>query len=330
MAISNLENSILKSLIKLEKRISTLYRAIEKDDANRENYIQALLSLISKENELLLSIDLNANKLETIESELIYRMGCRINTVLPLGITQYINDQNYPYYRLVARLRYTYSKQVDSLKKILDPYLLDNELTLFHRILTTEAEKDSVNPQHKNRLIECSRYLLMNSPTVECEVLRRDLSPVEYVDDCIEFHTTLLYWAAVQKLKDAKHLLEEKELKEYSASEHILNNERSTQLYRTPRFLIEYAELLELLKTLIKNNAENTPEFTILIGYLKTQLALLDRGPRQTMYEALLSHELSCNHPWLKNLFQSSFKDIEENLVSHIRKISLNPTYKMN
>lgn len=328
-----MESMILKSLIKIEKRIHSLYVAIEKEPEKKDEYIETLLNLISKENELILSIKLSPKKLKEIENEYINRVGLSIETSLPLGLSSHLNDTNYPYYRLIARLRYACAKQNDSINLILEPYFLDVEIKLLYRIILGEIENKPVDFLFRKSLAEYSHLILIDSPNAEMEILKRRFTPVEYVDDCIEFCTTLLCWSYMQKLKKSDSEIDKNILKEYTESKCLLDNKRSLNVYRIPRFNEKANEIIRELCNLGSTGSNyRTPDFDVKVAYLKTIIALLDRKSRTTAYKSILSYEKFRNskYPWLMDFIRLSMKDIENNIVPSIRKVAMNPTYKMS
>lgn len=299
----------------------------------KEDFVEALLTLFKREERLLSMISLTDEKLKTIEKCFENKLNVSFATSLPFGLTQLIDSVNYPYYRTIAKLRYAHAKNSTDTQNMMDPYLLDNEICLLYRTLISRSQKTNLNSGHRRAYREFAYLSLMNSPSIEENVIQNGMNPSEYVDDCIEFHTSLICWNYMQKLKNSKTYLDDKTLQEYTDVRNLLDNKRSLNFYRIPRFNKRFQEIIQVLCQ-FGSTEDNirSPYFEAMVIYLKCITAFLDRKSREEAYTSILSYEkirLS-KYPWLKNFIKENAEDIEKNMVSQIRKVSLNPTYKIS
>ncbi len=335
MELRERDKEVLKSLTKIEKRIQSLYSFVLDSFENpelRDKSIETLLTLISKEDELIEALELTRDKLQHIEKIYVERVGLSLDTNLPLGLSSSINKTNYPYYRTIAKMRYVCSKMDDSINHILDSYLLDNELNLLYIAIMRDIERQN-DPSFRKSFLEYSQLILIDSPTVEVETLKRKMAPREYVDDCIELQADVVYWSYIKKLKQLEVDIDKSLIEEFMKPKNILDITRASSKYRAPRAGVQFKEIvLELYKYGSIMTDCRTPDFYVKVAYLKMIIAFFDKRSREATYNSFLSSEVisSSKYPWLMDLIKDNIIDLETNFISYIRKIALNPAFKIS
>ena len=321
------EEKDLEKLRLLENNcIQNMYSQIQKgvDSVSYEE----LLSLIEVEVMFLQSIDIDKQKLAQIEQFYSKKYGIKVNTNLILGISTSLESPYYIYYRIIARLRYSLCKQVkvDDFDNFLNCYFTDNEVQILYYIIKRDIESGKLSPKLSIKLSNLSYSILIDSVEAEVALIKNDLKPLDRIYDCTDFHTDLISYKMLEKLK-----YEDQAFYEDNRSSLIQNNKtRSEGKLRIPNFNKKYIELFrELLSSeiTITGDLRRSSYFMIRMSYLKALISILSSESRMTVYKDIRKSRFvnDSRYAWMLGFIKDSFCDIEESIVPYIQKVSMIP-----
>lgn len=316
MVLNKKTDSLLKMLVKIEKKIFEKYNLIFQDNFD-QTVLRDILSLVKQESKIINCI-ISTEKSERIEEYLKQRYLLDLDSNLMIGFSQFISRENYPYYRIVARCRYFQSKS----NKMESNYHLymDQEVSMIYRLLINNDPDDS---NLKEKLDHYAYIFLINSEAVEGAILHNDLEPLDEICDLIEFSEEI-YLAADIAIK--------KKNKEEN-SKVSFDRIKMATLSRKREFDKSFSELLRriLMELELTHSELNEPINLILFScYFKTILALLDNPSREYVLEQIRSSYLLNNLPYksiiiLKDFFENCGEQVEEELLPHIKHFSIFP-----
>lgn len=315
---------IITQLLKLERRIGDSYREIDKTQD-----FERLLRLIEAEDALLESLEISEKKLELIEKYLKRKASLYLdNSPLLLGISPHLTRNKYPYYRIIARLRYKMKQKVGIDAECLYTSFKDVEVTTFYRALDNECQnipdfreetKDSIREELKTYQLQ----ILIDSPKVEIQLLKNSLNPLEIIYDLIDFYIALLLTFGLEEINKLSSELEE------TLSNKIDLNECTTKerlRWFNSRFVEVKKEIIRHMNISSKD-PRVSPHFLMLVAYAKSLIAPLDKRTRLKIYRDFASNESlkKIPFPWFQSWFVRNIEEIETELVGHINKVSTAP-----
>ena len=109
MRITKKDATTLDTLIKIEKRIYKLYKQFYKK--HNQKIIETLKGLIEVEESLLKELNITDDKYDLIEEIFVFKSGIYIQDNIPVCLDPSLEYSTYPYYRILARLKYELCNQ---------------------------------------------------------------------------------------------------------------------------------------------------------------------------------------------------------------------------
>lgn len=301
---------IIESLIKVYKKIHELYEFIALD-TNKEACTKTISYLIQKEKELIDSIDLNDYKLEAIEEYVQAKAGLYLDNELPVSTITYLDRTNYPYFRLLARVRYYNSsnKKITLDIETLRPQIQDVESSI-HYIVTHSRAEYITNKKDRYAALMHSLYVLIDSPVTE-----------KYCMDCnTELNKTInlldLYVDGLtyRNISDGESFL----IKRNISYEYIIQS-------RIDEVLNELFELMRDEISLIGKDYKTSDIFINLISYLKSLISIATKNQRLEIYDNIrnMIEKFKYDRLFYRLLLNKIELDIEEDLIPRIEYTSI-------
>lgn len=175
----------IDSLLSIGKSIDRLYVAI---DTDREGIIQTILQLISKEQEILKSIDLKKPSVRSVLNKILASFSK--DNALPFGVLYDLQENEYPYYRLLAHLNY-FDNDPRNTDFVSIRTLIDTEIAFLFNELCAKAMRGK------------AFRILMNAPDVEVKALNNGLKPFDAVYESLDWE---VQFKSLKQLVDLKRM----------------------------------------------------------------------------------------------------------------------------
>lgn len=308
MKLTDKDIEQILTLVKINKVILKRYKQAKVSD--KRIVANNILPLINMENEILASLNINEEKFKLIRRYFEGKAGVN-STNLLYGTQSNMTDENYAYYRIIAKLKYIVEKNHPNIFSAISAYTTDCEVSFLYRnLLNVETEKESI----KKGLEHYAYMILMNSPEIEHQILENGLEPFDTVCDPVDLITDFTAFDALKKITNQLDGCTFSVLHRTSDSLRIqhfsqVNAENSAEM---ARYLSIY-----------RCRPEDSAYTVMLSTYLQTIIALLEPKRREEIYKAVLIDKTLPQNVY--NHFEKLFRDIERKLVPKVTTLSLIP-----
>ncbi|HBA37643.1 MAG TPA: hypothetical protein DCY94_02880 [Firmicutes bacterium] len=318
MDLSKKESSDLVTLLKVEKKIRDNYFS-KKNDCNLEN----LIALLDLETSLIASLNLDYQKLKHYEDFIKEKAHISEIADLPSSLSHVLDRDTYPFFRLVARMRYHQYGKEDIESAFTYPSFKNLETALLYRCLSNRLDKaQNSRTDTSNNIASALRnyriFALIDSPKTELDILRNGLEPPNIIlddtDFLIDFYV-LSKWQEDQKLNFSS---ESTDGDLYFPS----HNGRIHLAWFYSHFEITFKEMVR--QTNLHKHVQSSPYFLFLTCYTNVLVAMLEKKSRLEIYEFFLAKlkEKYEDYPWLSNWLSDCIEEVEKKLIPKIVHIS--------
>ena len=351
MKLKEKDFEIISQLIANSANIAKMY-GIFLNGYMPKTIVNVIRELINKEKKLIKSLELTSAKFEAIKKYFAKNNGIFIKDNMPVLAMSHIDMDNYPYYRIIKRCRYNLMT-IDSRVITIDSVrreIMDLETGLVYNSINRAAlaiEDKSISLELKQKAL----FSLLDSPSVELQVLDNDLESINYVTNAIRMVVNYLVdkqAELISKVFEGEVIFEDKSIIDIVDSDEEDAKEIIEKRYADKRGLIllvdadtydiRYDEVIgdrfdeafeRTYKTLEKEirmnpNYLTDVNFHIILSYLKVLAAILPLGKRKIMYDSVQEHMESANvFEKYKSLYEDAINDIENNMLREIQTVSI-------
>lgn len=301
---------IIESLLKIGKRISSLYESIlQSDDIHKYCFI--ISRLIDSEEKLISNLNLDDIKLERIEEYIQEKAGLYLDSNLPVSTIIYLDKTNYSFFRVLARCRY-YNSVIKNPSLDLEffrPKIQDIECALHYSITKRKIEKLE-SKKLKERAFRHSLYILVDSPLVEKYCMETNLS-LNTMPNSLDLYIDAYAY------------------KNPTTDSFLIRRTKIYEIIINKRIKEILSQLLELIRdeaSLIGSAYKTSDVFLNLISYLKALIAISGTEERMDIYNkiySIINGENREDSYYLKILLKDLIIEVEEYLVPKRESTSL-------
>ncbi len=262
--ISTRDQETLAYLFRVEKSILDEYNGLENGDFSRER----LETFLDMEETLLDGIELNKVKFDELEKLCFEQIGVNLYSELPLGISPFMTDTTYPHIRLLARLRRKYKETGLELESMTESYLLDTEIGVLYNALVYDSELYDGMSEGLRRY---AWRILVDSPSIERDVVQRGMQPLREVEDVYGFGVDFV---SVCKVREAGC---------FGLPRRA--NAENRRVERYDSLSKEAAKMAQKYMDLYKSGQTSKDvDFMMCVAYFKAIIATQSKEKRQKIY----------------------------------------------
>lgn len=302
---------ILKTLIKIEKRIRDLYKKLlEYGCHNCEHITKEILGLIDSERSYMRDLNLTSKQLETIKAYLMRKVKLSFDCKAFKCLKNDINHDNYAYYRLYIKLEELRKEQELAGLDQIDLSLTRDLVTVLFRVLIDSCQNK--NYDVVNKLMKKAMLILVESTPVEIEMLKVSMIPPKIINFCL---TTTFDLSIALQSKVNPLTIEEIGFK-------IDRVENGQKQYLKIRFNEHYNEIMEVfhIEALKIQDLYKDAKTIFYISYIEALTAFLPLEERMSIYRAFLK---SCKKEDAFNVVRDRISYLERELIPSIERASL-------
>ncbi|MCI8498076.1 MAG: hypothetical protein HFG33_01565 [Bacilli bacterium] len=310
MGLSSEELDIIAALILINKKTYSLYRALEAGEDSK-TLIPEIEANLKLELDLYELLSLTADKVKAIEKYVETTFPIEINDKLLIGTSPMLNENTYPYYRLIARARYMLKSDSKRESDVVFNAYLDVRVEILYKCLLETAKKARCGEQ----LTEYGHLILIDSPEVEKRALKNLLCPFASIDDFTSFAVGL------EMISIVKKVFPDSPIQSAKNDSHIIYSTHFSEIYQ------EIEKLLIKQIRLEKELDDRNSTFLLCICQLQAALSLLRSRERKKIYEELLNMKYLTSK-MDKDALKGAFEYVEKSLVPIINVYALGQPYK--
>ena len=263
-------------------------------------------TLIRNERALIHSLSLENGALEEIEAWVSDKMEFEIDGDILTNYASDLDENNYVYYRLVARLRSHLRSKTR--KGQFNNLLIENEVLAIFKGLIESAYVSSTCVQE---LRQSAFNFLACSPEAELKIILNSFNPVQKLDDYIDLIAELDILGTMLKnygtVKECQIVSFEK-----SSDKMKVRSNRFKDNFYT--IILKINSILSVCKD--EEEVIATPQFIVLVEQLKALLLSLKESERKLCCNKILESSLfsvdSKFYDFIITYLKSAFAEVEE------------------